>query len=56
MGAFFLREKNKQNKNWSTLFSIIIINTFSFKEIFIVNLITSIALQYSTLLEFKVPI
>ena len=53
---FFLREKNKQNKNWSTLFSIIIINTFSFKEIVIVNLITSIALQYSTLLEFKVPI
>ena len=49
MRAFFLEEK-KQNKNYSTLFNIII---KSFKEIVIVDLIASIALQYSMLLVFK---
>ena len=47
--GFFLEEK-KQNKNYSTLFNIII---KSFKEIVIVDLIVSIALQYSMLLVFK---
>ena len=48
--GFFLEEKKKQNKNYSTLFNIII---KSFKEIVIVNLIVSIVLQYSMLLVFK---
>ena len=47
--GLFLEEK-KQNKNYSTLFNIII---KSFKEIVIVDLIVSIALQYSMLLVFK---
>ena len=48
--GFFLRKKNKKKENYSTSFNIII---KSFKEIVIVDLIVSIALQYSTLLVFK---
>ena len=47
--GLFFRGK-KQNKNYCTLFNIII---KSFKEIVIVDLIVSIALQYSMLLVFK---
>ena len=48
--GLFKKKKTKQNKNYSTSFNIII---KSFKEIFKVNLIVSIVLQYSMLLVFK---